>query len=351
MVLLILGIILAIVAFCCLGIKVEKAVGTNKYGNTEYDNVSFMKMPIRLILSLVILCIFLIISSISIVPTGNTGVVVTFGRVEDYTLDSGIHFIAPWRSVIKMDNRTQICTSELSCFSSVIQEVKVVYSVNYQISKDNAQTIYRTIGAGYLETVMTPKIQESVKGVIAKYNAEKLVEQRGTLSTQIEEVLTANLIPYNIEVVSTSIADIDFTDAFTNAVEAKQVAEQNKLKAQTEQEQAVIEAKAAAERQVIKAQADADASILAAEADKQVQQINADAAEYAGQKEAAILSNIGEQMTKYPGLERYYYYQAWNGILPETMLGSGTDIIMDMRTSEVTPVPTSIPKEETSNNE
>ena len=279
---------------------------------------------------LAVIVIGFVIGCISVVPTGNTGVVTTFGRVEDYTLDAGIHFVAPWRNVINMDNRTQIYTTELSCFSSDIQEVKVVYSVNYQISKNNAQVIYKTIGANYLETVMNPKIQESVKGVIAKYNAEKLVEQRGTLSTQIEEVLTRNLLPYNIEVVSTSIADIDFTDAFTNAVEAKQVAEQNKLKAQTEQEQAVIEAKAAAERQVIKAQADADAAILAAEADKQVQQINADAAEYAGQKEAAILSNIGEQMTKYPGLERYYYYQAWNGKLPETMLGSGTEVILDL---------------------
>ena len=340
MVLLILGIAISITLFCCLGLKTDR-----RKANGAYITEPLLKMPIRLIISLAALAVFVIVSSISMVPTGNTGVVVTFGRVEDYTLDSGIHFIAPWRSVIKMDNRTQIFTTELSCFSSDIQEVKVVYSVNYQISKDNAQTIYRTIGASYLETVMTPKIQESVKGVIAKYNAEKLVEQRGTLSTQIEEVLTENLIPYNIEVVSTSIADIDFTDAFTNAVEAKQVAEQNKLKAQTEQEQAIIEANAAAERKVIESKADADAAIvqanakaesakIAATADAEVQKINADAAEYAGKKEAAVLSNIGEQLTKYPGLERYYYYQAWNGVLPETMLGSSTDIIMDMKTPE-----------------
>jgi regulator of protease activity HflC (stomatin/prohibitin superfamily) len=238
--------------------------------------------------------------------------------------------IAPWKSVVNMDNRTQIYTSELSCFSSDIQEVSVMYSENYRISKDDAQTIYRTIGAGYLQTVMDPKIQEAVKGVTAKYNAEKLVEQRGTLSAQIEEVLKESLTPYNIELVSTSLANIDFTDAFTNAVEAKQVAEQNKLRAQTEQEQAIIEANAAAERQVIQAQANADSAVLAAKADAEVQQIGADAAEYAGKKEAAILSNIGEQMTKYPGLEKYYYYQNWNGKLPQTVLGSGTEIIMDM---------------------
>ena len=299
-------------------------------GSKTGSGKALLSKKVRIILSLLIVAAGTVISCIRQVPTGNTGVVVTFGRVEDYTLDSGIHMIAPWKSVVNMDNRTQIYTSELSCFSSDIQEVSVMYSVNYRISKDDAQTIYRTIGAGYLQTVMDPKIQEAVKGVTAKYNAEKLVEQRGTLSAQIEEVLKESLTPYNIEVVSTSLANIDFTDAFTNAVEAKQVAEQNKLRAQTEQEQAIIEANAAAERQVIQAQANADSAVLAAKADAEVQQIGADAAEYAGKKEAAILSNIGEQMTKYPGLEKYYYYQNWNGKLPQTVLGSGTKIIMDM---------------------
>jgi len=308
-----------------VGIGVFFAAGTKGKDGTPY-----MAKKVRIIISAFIILVCTIISCIRQVPTGNTGVVVTFGKVEDYTLDSGIHMIAPWKSVVNMDNRTQIYTSELSCFSSDIQEVTVKYSVNYRISKNDAQTIYRTIGAGYLETVMDPKIQEAVKGVTAKYNAEKLVEQRGTLSAQIEEVLKESLTPYNIEVVSTSLANIDFTDAFTNAVEAKQVAEQNKLRAQTEQEQAIIEANAAAERQVIQAQANADSAVLAAKADAEVQQIGADAAEYAGKKEAAILSNIGEQMSKYPGLEKYYYYQNWNGKLPETVLGAGTEIIMDM---------------------
>lgn len=280
--------------------------------------------------SLFIFLVCTILGCIRSVPTGNTGVVVTFGRVEDYTLDSGIHFTAPWKSVKKMDNKTQIYNIDLSCFSSDIQEVTIKYAVNYSIDKENAQVIYKTIGMDYVTTVMEPKVQEAVKGIVAKYTAEQLIGQRGNLSAQVEEVLTASLAAYHINVVSTSLSDIDFTDAFTNAVEAKQVAEQNKLRAKTEQEQAIIEANAAAEKQVIKAKADADSAILAAEADKKVQQINADAAEYAGQKEAAILSNIGEQMTKYPGLIQYYYYQKWDGTLPRTMLGEGNGLILNL---------------------
>ena len=273
----------------------------------------------------------IIVSSATLVPTGHTGIITAFGKVENETLDSGLHFVGFWKNVIDMDNRTQIATLELSCFSSDIQEVNMSYSVNYQISKDNAQDIYKTIGMDYLHTVMEPKIQECVKSITAKYTAETLISMRNELSSQIEVLLREAVSPYHIEVVATSIANIDFTDAFTNAVEAKQVAEQNKLKAQTEQAQKTIEEQAAAERQVIKAQADADTAILAAEADRKVQEINADAAEYAGKKEAAVLSNIGEQLTKYPGLEKYYYYQAWNGILPETMLGGNDkDILLEI---------------------
>lgn len=275
--------------------------------------------------------IFIVLGCVRTVPTGQTGIVTVFGRVENYTLDAGVHFLAPWKSVTKMDNRTQVATIDMSSFSSDIQEVTIKYTVNYQINKENAQVIYKTIGTDYYNTVMTPKIQEAVKSVFARYTAEKLIESRGSLSKEIELILVDDLAAYNIEVVTTSLEDIDFTDAFTNAVEAKQVAEQNKLKTQTEQETANLQAAAEAKRQVIKAQADADAAILAAEADKTVQQINADAAEYAGQKEAAVLENVGAKMLQYPDLKYYYYYQAWNGKLPDTMLGENTNLLIDVK--------------------
>ena len=313
-------------------------------GIVMYEN----DVKISACISVAVGCIVagIILGSITIVPTGHTGILTTFGHVEDGTLDAGLHLVAFWKSVKTMDNRTLVDTRELSCFSSDIQEVNMTYSVNYQISKENAQNIYKTIGMDYLETVMVPKIQESVKSITAKYTAETLISMRNDLSSQIEEILRESLKQYNIEVVATSIQNIDFTDAFTNAVEAKQVAEQNKLKAQTEQAQKNLEAEAEAQRQVIKAQADADAAILAAKADAEVQQIGADAAEYSGKKEAAILSNIGEQMKNYPGLEKYYYYQKWNGILPVTMMTSGnTDLLVNIPIDEAVPTSTPAPQD------
>ena len=322
---LILGIVLFLVAFVALGLYED-----------QRGDIHFAFRP-RQVLS--VLCLLLCLAGcIKTVPTGHTGVVTSFGRVEDYTLEAGVHFQKPWAKVVKMDNRTQKASLNLSCFSSDIQEVSVVYTVNYQINKTNASAIYRNIGTEYFSIVVEPRVYEAIKGTFAKYNAEALLSNRDGLSKEIQAILLNDVAAYNIEIVSTSIEDIDFNDAFTNAVEQKQVAEQNKLKAQTEQEQKIIEAEAAAKRAVLEAeataeqtviaaQAKADADLIAAENDATIAKIAADSAEYQGQKDAAIMQAIGSKLKEFPELIQYYYTMGWDGKLPETMLGSDTTTV------------------------
>ena len=274
----------------------------NKKGEVSIPKIVTMS---AIALVIVILCMCSFVK----VPTGHTGVITTFGRVENYTFDAGVHFKAPWQKVIKMDNRIQKHSVELSCFSSDIQEVTVNYTLNYQISKANAMTIYATIGKEYFDTVITPNISEAVKVSTAKFTAESLVNDRSELAVSIEENLTELLLKYNIEVIGTSIEDIDFTDAFTNAVEAKQVAQQEKLKAQTVAEQKVIEANASAE--VKKINVDAEAYEI---------QVRADAEAEANKKINASLSQ---------NLIDYVRANAWDGKYPTYYGGDGA--LIDLR--------------------
>ena len=287
---------------------------------TENGNKQSKGFLIGIVAVVVVLLIIAISSCLTSVPTGHTGIITTFGKVEENTYESGLHLKLPWQQVIKMDNRNQKSSIELACFSSDIQEVNIIYSINYQIEKANAQTIYKEIGTDYYQTVMMPRIQSAVKKHTALYNAEALIEKREELSTSIYNDLLADLAEYHIQVISTSIENIDFTDAFTQAVEAKQVAAQNKLQAQIEQEKANLEAEAAAERAVISAEAQAKTQKIAAEAEAEVVKIQADAAEYQGQKDASINDAIAASLT--PDLIRFYYVQAWNGELPETYVSN-----------------------------
>lgn len=262
---------------------------------------------------IVLAVLFICLSCVTSVPTGNTGIVTTFGRVENYVLDAGLSMKAPWQKVIKMDNRIQKENVTLACFSSDIQEVSVSYTVNYQIDKANAMNIYKSIGTNYFATVIQPSITEAVKEVTALYTAEALVGNREELSNAIEAILGERLLPYNIKVIDTSIEDMDFTDAFTNAVEAKQVAQQNKLKAETEAQQKIVEAEAAAKVKTVEAQAQADADKIKAEAEAYQIEVKATA-------EAEANKKISESITK--TLNDYYYINQWDGKLPGTYVGS-----------------------------
>lgn len=265
--------------------------------------------------------ILIVCSCLSSVPTGHTGVVTTFGKVENHVFDSGINFKAPWQKVVKMDNRVQKQTVELMAFSSDIQEVSIKYTVNYQIDKANAMTIYKTIGTTYYDTVIMPSIIEAVKEVTAQYTAENLINTREEVSSKIEVLLTERLSKYNIQVVNSSIEDMDFSDVFTDAVEAKQVAQQNALKAEEDAKRMLVEANANAEQKKIQAQADAEAAKIAAEAESYQIEIKAKAEAEANAKIIASLS---------PELIDYIYANGWDGKLPTYMAGEGSIPVFGM---------------------
>lgn len=275
-----------------------------------------------------IIAIILAFSMIKTVPTGYTGILTTFGKVEPNTVSAGVHVIAPWQKIVKLDNRTQKVSVETDTFSKDIQQVKVSLAVNFCIDQATAQELYKTVGVNYYESVVLPRILENVKAVVAEYSAENLVAKRGELSDEILTRLTDDAAAYGINIISISVEDIDFTDEFTDAVERKQVASQNKLAAETEQAQKTMEEQAAADRAVISAKAKAEQDVIAANAELEVTKIQAEAALYAGEKEAEMNKRIAESLT--PNLVKYYYIKQWEGVLPKTVLGEDNSFMISL---------------------
>lgn len=282
-------------------------------------------IPIGVIL---LIGIIFLTNSCSSVPAGHTGILTTFGKVEDRILTEGLNWKSPFQKVIKMDNRTQKKVEEFQAFSSDIQEVNIMLAVNYSINQETAQNLYRTVGIEYYTNIVYPRLLESTKSVFSSYTAEQLIGNRENLSNEIKDLVIPDVARYGIIISDISVQDIDFTDAFTNAVEAKQVAAQDKLTAETKQAQLTMEAEQEAQRQVIKAQADAEQAKIAAQADLEVTKIQADAAEYAGQKEAMRINAIAQVLT--PDVLKYYNILQWDGKLPVYMLGKDTGILMDL---------------------
>ena len=329
MFMLILGIVVSVVLFVVLGFRTVDKLVTDAKGNTVKRGTTreWKLRPVQYV-SIAVLVVSVLASAITVVPTGYTGILTTFGRVEDRTISAGAHLILPWQDVVKMDNRTQKVQITTAAFSSDIQQVDLQLSVNYCIDQNTAQELYRTVGINYYENVMYPRILENTKAVFSRYTAENLIAQRNALSDIIAENTSADMEQYGITIVSIAIEDIDFTDAFTTAVEAKQVAAQNKLTAETEQAQKTMEEEATAKRAVIAANAEAEKAIIAANADLEVVKVQAEAALYAGEKEAEMNKRISESLTD--SLIQYYWIKEWDGILPSTVLGGDAGYMIDL---------------------
>lgn len=248
MFILIIGIIVAIAIFVFLGF---------------HDLFTAWKLCKRQTAAIAPVILSLAISMITFVP-GYTGILTTFGRVEERTVQAGLNIIAPWQKVVKMDNRTQKQLIDTQAFSSDIQQVDVAITLNYCIDKTTAQNLYSSVGVAYYDTILNPRALEGIKTVFAGYSAEELVTNRVELSGKIATIISEDVSQYGIQITGVSIENLDFTDAFTDAVEAKQVATQNKLTAETEQAKLTLEAQAAAERQIISANAESEANRIIA---------------------------------------------------------------------------------------
>ena len=278
------------------------------------------KGTLGLIVAVVIILIALIVFFRCTVQidTGYTAIVTTFGKVEDYTMEAGFHLKSPFQEVILMDNREQKTPFSTQAFSSDIQQVDIVGSINYAINKSTAMTLFKEVGTDYFNKLVNPRMLENTKAVFSKYTAENLVSAREQLSIQIRDNLSREMERYGISIISVSIENIDFTDAFTDAVEAKQVAAQRKLQAEIEQEQKTMETEQQAERQKI--EADAKAAVV---------KINADAEAYStrvkAEAEAEANKKIAESLTD--NLIQFTQINTWNGQLPTYVSGGAAEAL------------------------
>ncbi len=255
------------------------------------------------------------------VDAGYVGVREYFGDVPDEPLQPGFHVTRYFEKVRPIDVRTQRNTYQMEAFSSDIQQVAVAVAVNSNVSPESAGVLYRTIGTNYLSTLVEPRLLENVKVVVSQYTAESLIAKRQELSRQILERMQADIAPYGVIISNISVENLDFTDAYEQIVEAKQVATQEKLRAKTQQEQATMEAEQAAARQKIAAEAEAEVAKTKADAEAYAVQVKAEA-------EAEANKRISESLTK--DLIKYHEINSWDGKLPTFMGGNGSIPIINM---------------------
>ena len=254
------------------------------------------------------LLVVVIASSLTTVKAGHTGVVTTFGAVSTTTLNAGLHVKLPFvQDVIQMDNRTQKLEVGGGASSKDLQVITYVVALNYRINTAESDKLYRTVGQGYENIVVTPAVQESIKSVTARFTAEELIVKRQEVSDQIKTALSEKVNAYGLIAEVFNIVNFEFSDEFNKAVEAKQTAQQQALKAEQ------------------------DLSRIKVEAAQKIEQAKA---------EAESIRLIQDMLANAPQYIEYIKWSKWDGKMP-AVLGDNS-VMLDLKglvTPSATPTP------------
>lgn|SRR5918998_1139116 len=284
---------------------------------------SSIRIVVPVIIGFIILVVVLA-ASVKIVEAGHRGVLLQFGAVDtSASLNEGIHFVVPFRdNVVPLEVRTQKIEENAASASGDLQDVSTQVALNYHVDPSTAPTLFQQLGFDYASRVVSPAIQESVKQVTARYNAENLITNRETVKAEIETQIEQRLGPYGIDVETISITEFQFSEQFRRAVEAKVEAEQRALQATNDLRRIEIEAQQAEARAIGEQQS----NIARAEGVRQAAVLQA-------QGEAEAIQIVEAQLRENPRYLEWLKTQRWDGVLPLVTGGAGATPFIEIPAS------------------
>jgi len=267
-------------------------LGVGLYVATLVQKGQPPQIPVKTITAgaILLVVIGLVFQSFKVVGAGERGVVFNTleGGVQQRVLNEGLQFKLPFvEDIILVNVQVQKSETDASAASKDLQIVKSRIALNYHVDPSKAYIVYQDIGTEFKSRIIDPQVQEAVKAVSAQYTAEELITRRSQVRDDIKDALIARLRAFNIIVDEFNIVDFSFSEEFNKAIEAKQTAEQNALKARRDLDRIKIEA----EQTVTRAKAEADAQRL-------------------------------QSVTITPILLQLRAIEKWNGILPQVTGGA-----------------------------
>lgn len=243
--------------------------------------------------------------SVVIVPAGFRGVIFNkISGVRVTPMGEGFNFIVPFiEQATLTDVRVQKDSFEASAASKDLQTIHTKVALNFHPIPESTPLLFRDFGLNYASKVIHPAVQEAVKAVAAKFTAEELITRREEVKNLIRELVSHQVTFANIKVDELYITDFEFSRLFAESIEAKQIAEQNALKAKRDLDRIRIEA----EQKVATARAEAEALKM--------------------QREAVSPQLIQLRQVEVQKLA----VDKWNGAMPTVMMGNnGATPLLDL---------------------
>lgn len=260
-------------------------------------------------ITLIIAILAIIFNPFVIVNAGQRGVLMLFGQVQNNILNEGIHLIIPLANTVeKISVRIQKQQISAEASSKDLQDVFTEVALNWHFLPEKVNLIFQQIGdqIQLIDRIINPAVEEVLKAVMAKYTAEEIITKRGEVKSNVDTLLTTRLATYNIAVDDISLVHVYFSQRFSDAVEAKQIAEQEAKRAEFIAQKAAKEAEA----KINTAKGEAEANRL-------------------------LRENLTSEILQKQVIEK------WDGTLPLIVGETGTKVLLDLQQVISKPSPTS----------
>lgn len=320
------------------------AAATARRGGTNYRSATIAGV----IVALLILAGSAAMDSFTQVEAGSVAVVKQFGRVIG-VFQPGLNWKAPFiqQTVVYRTQEILYETSEDPALSNADykdvevdtatsdgQQIHARYTVRFRIDGQKATEIVNNLGteAEVVEKVVKANSRVHVRNILKQFPASDLYSGNVELAQEaIATQLREDFEKEGLELVFFGLRSIQFTEAYRNAVEQKQIEKENittkeNLAKQAEFEKAriITEAEAEAERQKLE-------RIGAAEGEAEAIRVKAQAQAEANK---LISASLDENVISWQAVQR------WGGDYP-LVLGGGNDFILpgDLFSAPATPAP------------
>lgn len=268
---------------------------------------------------------YTVLGGIKSVPSGYKGVKLQFGQIVGEA-DEGLHFVVVWfgQDIVPMSIQTlKVSIADTSCGTVDMQEARIDVTVNYHIDAGFVKEIFRSLRLDWENRVIVNNVQQALKATTAKFRAEELLSKREEVRLNFYNALQSKMNQYHITIEEVQLEDIQFSEAFTRAIEEAATAEQNAIRERNQleviryqQEQAIIKKEAEAKMMRIEAEAYANATVTRAMADSEAIRVVAE--QIANNPDYLTKISIEQWDGKLP------YYYGGGAAIPFINIGNGT---------------------------
>jgi len=272
-------------------------------------------------------------------PNGTVNIVTAFGKATRVA-QPGLGFKVPFRdSTQEFDVRTRLVEGTYQAAAkpeegnnSIGLGVTAVVSVNWTANASTAMQLFTRHGklTDFERIILQTKIGAAVKSGISQFTPKEMLDNRTGAESSIKSNLEAALLEYSdfLVINSVQLDQLGFPKAYTDAIEAEQIASKAADAALQETRR-----KLNLDQQIVNAalkqkQADAHTADAAAYAVERAAEAEAKRISQIGDAELAVLKAKAAIIT--PELTSFTMTERWNGVQPTHMLGESSNLLLSV---------------------